>query len=136
MRYEVVPRPYVRMTQKSKHTDKAKRYHAWKQELQLLGLEVPNSGARIQFILPMPKSWSAGKRYAMDGKPHEQTPDIDNLLKGLLDAARYNVGDHNVWYIDRLSKVWGETGAIEITFKYADRAPASVLEGTRWGHAL
>src|SRR3712207_173149 len=41
---------------------------------------------RLTFLLPMPTSWSAKKRTEMEGKPHQQTPDLDNLIKGFTDA--------------------------------------------------
>ena len=34
----------------------------------------------------MPKSWSAKKKLAMRGKPHRQKPDIDNLVKAVIDS--------------------------------------------------
>lgn len=44
----------------------------------------------ITFYLQMPKSWSAKKMNALDGAPHRQKPDIDNLLKGFMDALLEN----------------------------------------------
>ncbi|MCR4339433.1 MAG: RusA family crossover junction endodeoxyribonuclease, partial [Gemmatimonadaceae bacterium] len=38
-----------------------------------------------EFRLPMPPSWSNKKRLAMIGQPHAQKPDIDNLLKAVLE---------------------------------------------------
>ena len=43
----------------------------------------------------MPKSWSLKKKKAMNGKPHRQTADIDNLLKALIDAPREVLVDNN-----------------------------------------
>lgn len=45
----------------------------------------------------------------MDGKPHQQTPDKDNLEKALLDAVYDN--DCRVWD-GRVSKIWGREGKI------------------------
>ncbi len=72
---------------------------------------VPESGAHITFVLPMPPSWSKKKRDAMDGQPHQQKPDLDNLKKSLLDALFED--DSHIWDA-RTSKVWGETGMIII----------------------
>lgn len=51
------------------------------------------------------------KRAAMDGQPHQQKPDLDNLTKSLLDALFED--DSHIWDA-RTSKVWGETGMIII----------------------
>lgn len=47
----------------------------------------------------------------MNGKPHQQKPDKDNLEKALLDAIFED--DCRIWD-GRVSKVWGETGKIII----------------------
>lgn len=60
----------------------------------------------------MPPSWSDKKRSAMNGKPHQQKPDKDNLEKALLDAIFDD--DSRVWD-GRVTKVWGEVGQIKIT---------------------
>jgi len=69
----------------------------------------------------MPKSWSLKKKKAMNGKPHRQTADIDNLLKALIDALLSE--DKQVWDV-HASKRWGETGQIRIythtEFDWAD----------------
>lgn len=40
----------------------------------------------LQFIMPMPKSWSAKKRLLMDNMPHQQRPDADNMIKSVQDS--------------------------------------------------
>ncbi|WP_336242107.1 RusA family crossover junction endodeoxyribonuclease [Enterobacter cloacae] len=50
-------------------------------------------------------------RMAMDGQPHQQKPDLDNLKKSLLDALFED--DSHIWDA-RTSKVWGEIGMIII----------------------
>lgn len=47
----------------------------------------------------------------MDGKPHQQKPDKDNLEKALLDAIFDD--DSRIWD-GRVSKVWGATGMIRV----------------------
>jgi Holliday junction resolvase RusA-like endonuclease len=47
---------------------------------------LPESGAHITFVMPMPPSWSKKKREQHDGKPHQSKPDCDNMLKALMDA--------------------------------------------------
>ena len=47
----------------------------------------------------------------MDGEPHKQTPDVDNLCKALLDAIYKN--DSAVADI-RITKIWGRAGMIAV----------------------
>ena len=47
----------------------------------------------------------------MDGRPHQQKPDVDNLLKALMDALFDD--DCKVWSV-AVSKVWGESGKITV----------------------
>ena len=47
----------------------------------------------------------------MKGKPHQQKPDFDNLIKALSDAIHKE--DSGIWDC-RVTKVWAEEGAIEI----------------------
>ena len=114
MHYPVTPRPYHRMTQKSRFTEAAQRYYAWKEELQIRGFNIPDDGAVLVFHMPMPKSWSKRKKADMCGAGHQQRPDLDNLIKAACDAARYATGgDHTIWNIQAW-KVWSENGAIEV----------------------
>lgn len=62
--------------------------------------------------MPMPKSWSAKKRELMDGMPHQQRPDVDNILKSLMDAL---CEDDSYIYDVRATKRWGQTGRIVLT---------------------
>ena len=72
--------------------------------------ELPDSFA-VEFVIPMPKSWSTRQKSLMNGKPHKQTPDLSNLLKSLEDALRKE--DKEIWDV-HASKRWGETGLIRI----------------------
>ena len=47
----------------------------------------------------------------MDGQPHQQTPDIDNLEKGIMDALFEE--DKKVHRV-LASKVWGKVGSVTI----------------------
>jgi len=113
MKYPITPMGKPRMTRsdKWKKRDCVLRYRAYKDEIRLRGVSVPEASAHITFVIPMPASWSKKKRQSMNGMPHRQRPDIDNLHKGLLDALfteDCQVWDH--W----ITKVWGEQGAIII----------------------
>lgn len=113
MIYPIDPMPKPRMTRadKWKQRPAVMKYRAYKDEIRLRGVSVPEASAHITFVIPMPASWSKKKRQNMNGMPHQQRPDIDNLHKGLLDALfteDCQVWDH--W----ITKVWGEQGAILI----------------------
>ena len=109
--YDITPVPKPRMTRRDMWQKRpaVQRYWAFKDQVKALGLTVPVSGADVVFVMPMPRSWSKKKRAKMDGQPHQQTPDIDNLLKALLDAifecdaTVYDIGIH---------KRWGERGKV------------------------
>lgn len=88
------------------------RYRAFADEARLLKMEVKN-GSSIVFILPMPKSWSEKKKEQMNNEPHLQRPDLDNLLKALLDALMKE--DSVIWKLGMLEKRWGDIGLITIS---------------------
>lgn len=114
IRYEITPVPKPRMTQRDKWQKRPTvlRYRAFCDECRSRGVLVPESGAHIVFNMPMPASWSKKKKAEMIGRPHQQRPDVDNLGKAIFDAVLPD--DSGVWDI-RMTKVWAETGSIEIT---------------------
>jgi Holliday junction resolvase RusA-like endonuclease len=59
----------------------------------------------------MPASWSQKKRDRLCGQPHQSKPDIDNLIKGFMDALLKD--DARIWEV-RASKVWDVSGGIEV----------------------
>lgn len=69
------------------------------------------SGLHLYFLIPMPPSWSKKKRRDYHYFPHQQTPDIDNLVKAFLDAVMAE--DKEVWDI-RATKIWADQGGIII----------------------
>ena len=87
------------------------RYFAFRDEVKRHNVQMPDCGAHVTFIIPMPESWSRKKKEAMNQRPHQQRGDIDNIVKALLDSVFDD--DCAVWDI-RATKVWGYTGAIEI----------------------
>ena len=114
MIYYITPCPKPRQTQRDKWQKRPAvlRYRAFADEvrLKIKGLNLEN--ADIVFWLPMPKSWSQVKKDMMEGEPHRQTPDIDNLFKALADALYGN--DSHVASM-KASKKWAVKGAIGIT---------------------
>jgi len=86
------------------------RYRAFADELRLRLGAIDLNGYTLTFGLPMPKSWTKKKKAQMLGKPHTQKPDIDNLLKALLDAVYAD--DSCVHTLSGVKKVWTDTGFI------------------------
>lgn len=111
--YLITPMGKPRMTRSDKWKQRPEvlRYRAFKDEVRLNKVSLPESGYHITFVIPMPQSWSKKKKAEMNGKPHQQKPDKDNLEKALLDAIFED--DCRIWD-GRVSKVWGETGKIII----------------------
>lgn len=112
-RYDIQPVPKPRMTQRDKWAKRPAvlRYRAFADEVRLKGVTIPENGARITFILPMPESWKKKEKLEMDGRPHRQRPDFDNLGKALADAVYGD--DKHLWNV-HIVKLWGRSGAIEI----------------------
>lgn len=112
--YRIDPVGKPRMTQRDKWKKRpcVLKYHAFKDACRAHGVTLPADGdITVAFVIPMPKGWSNPKRIKHLGKPHQQKPDIDNLVKALLDAVLKE--DSHVWKISAM-KVWGEVGRIEI----------------------
>jgi Holliday junction resolvase RusA-like endonuclease len=120
VRIPVTPIGKPRMTRQDRWTDKhagkgrpaVLGYFAFQDEL-LMRLPHFQLGQRlsITFYLPMPKSWSQKKRLATIGQPHDQKPDIDNLVKGFMDT--FAAEDKHVAIL-HAEKYWAEKGAITI----------------------
>lgn len=109
--YDITPIAKPRMTQRDKWAQRpcVMKYRAYCDEVRAKGIEIPESGSHVTFILPMPKSWSKKKRSELAGKEHRQRPDWDNLAKALMDAVLKE--DSGVWDI-RVTKLWGDRGQI------------------------
>ena len=124
-RYAITPAPKPRMTQADKWKKRAcvMRYRGFCDQVRALGVMLPESGADVCFVLPMPRSWSKKKRADMAGKPHTHKPDLSNLLKALEDAVYTD--DARIWHYSTISKVWGVDGAIEIREQPAPKASSS-----------
>lgn len=94
MRIDIVPMGAVRMTQRGKwNNPNALRYLNYKQEIAYRlhqSFYTPRTDAvsiKVTFYMPIPQSWSKRKRSASDGMPCMVKPDIDNMIKGVFDAA-------------------------------------------------
>jgi len=89
-------------------------YFAFKDKLVLLAKKskfiLPDK-FRVEFLIRMPNSWSDKKKKEMIGKPHQQKPDLDNLVKSIMDCLRKS--DASVYHIN-MSKTWWNEGKIII----------------------
>jgi Holliday junction resolvase RusA-like endonuclease len=127
--YLIIPVAKPRMTRADKWEKRTcvMKYRDFCDDVRDSGLTLPPAGYHIVFILPMPRSWRPKKKKSMDGQPHQQTPDKDNLEKALLDALFQN--DAHIWD-GRVTKLWGYSGKI-IVWKNnagADEAWKVILE--------
>ncbi|HDL1113754.1 TPA: RusA family crossover junction endodeoxyribonuclease [Mannheimia haemolytica] len=104
-------KPRMTRADKWKKRDCVLRYRAFKDEVRLYNVSLPESGYHLIFVMPMPQSWSKKKKAEMNGKPHQQKPDKDNLEKALLDALFED--DCRIWD-GRVTKIWGEMGKIVV----------------------
>ncbi|MGM8949042.1 RusA family crossover junction endodeoxyribonuclease [Enterobacter asburiae] len=111
--YDVTPIGKPRMTRADKWKTRpaVMHYRAFCDEARLRKIYLPESGAHITFVMPMPPSWSKKRREQFNGKPHQSKPDCDNMLKALMDALFDD--DARVWDC-RITKLWGEKGQIII----------------------
>jgi len=121
-----VAAPRMSQRDKWKPSKAASKYFAFRDNLcylaYLQGLYgLPDTIDAIQFEIPMPVSWSNRKKEEMNSSLHQQTPDLDNLLKALLDTLCPT--DQHVCSIGKLSKVWGETGSIKISLNGEGSSP-------------
>ena len=90
----IVPVAKPRMTQSDKWKKRpaTEKYWKYKDDLKLLCFLCrwqPKDDLDVKFVLPMPNSWSERKKKKMDGQPHKQRPDLDNLIKGFKDAYNF-----------------------------------------------
>ena len=87
-----------RMTQRDKWQQRPSvvRYRAFADRLRaalgMTGKLTLLKPARLHVVcdFPMPASWSEKKRKELNGMPHTQKPDINNVLKGIEDALVEN----------------------------------------------
>ena len=112
MKYDIIPVPKPRMTRSDKWKQRAcvMRYWAFKDKVLEAGIKLGDT-VDVMFYVPMPKSWPKKKKLEMNGKPHQQKPDIDNYLKALLDAV---LKDDSHVYRTVAEKQWAESGGMEI----------------------
>jgi len=101
--FDIIPMGAVRQT----HADKWKnrpevvRYRNFKTTLQVQAKQMQFICAEtisVIFCVPMPISWSEKKRNELNKMPCKTRPDIDNYVKGFMDALL--IEDGFVWQIN------------------------------------
>lgn len=116
--FDIDPQPAPRLVRSDKWKKRpvAVRYFKYKESLQWLAkahsFKIPEE-LEVTFHIPVPQSWTPKKKLELTGKPHKQTPDLDNLLKALQDSLLGN--DSHIWKYRNVQKLWAERGSIEIT---------------------
>ena len=107
---EPVAKPRMTRSDKWKRRPCVTRYRAYKDELR--DLRAP-SGTQLALVfrLTMPASWPRAKRDKHRGQPHQAKPDVDNLVKGYLDAVLAD--DSTVWRVTA-EKRWADAGSITV----------------------
>ncbi len=112
MIYNITPVPKPRMTQSDKWKKRkcVVQYWQYKDKLKESGMSLTNDD-RVIFYVPMPDSYSKKKKALLDGQPHQQKPDVDNMIKGILDCLFKD--DSHIWRV-YAEKRWAYEGAIEI----------------------
>ena len=103
---EVMGKPRMTRADAWKKRPVVLRYWRYKDELRRQAKQlkyIPGYELNVSFFIPCPKSWSKKKVAEMAGKPHQQKPDIDNILKGFMDCLLDE--DKKVWNITA-NKYW------------------------------
>ena len=116
-----VAKPRMTRSDKWKNRECVMRYRAFSDQInsersfiEKMVEDVFTSGAlNITFTIPVPKSWSKKKQMMMCGKRHTQKPDLDNLVKAVMDSV-FPDSDSFIHEI-HAKKFWGSSGSIEVS---------------------
>ena len=106
-----IPKPRMTRSDKWKKRPCVVKYWEFKESLEKFYLRHENGQIAITFNIPVPKSWSNKKKFEMIGQPHQQKPDIDNLVKAYMDAVLPE--DEHIYQIFA-DKYWSKNGSIEV----------------------
>lgn len=105
--YKVKPQPVVKVHAGNKYSKPVKRYYRYRSELEALDITVA-PGDSIVFLIPSSKSWSKKEKEEKLYQRHEYKPDLDNLIKPILDASHKE--DSFIWQLGVTMKVWSPEG--------------------------
>jgi Holliday junction resolvase RusA-like endonuclease len=111
--YPITPMAAPRLTNRDRWKKRpvVLEYFAFRDEVAARRVSLPIP-SKIIFWMPIPPSWSKKKQRDADSAPHEQTPDIDNLLKALMEAV-FRDKDAIVWSVWP-EKRWSSKPGIEV----------------------
>jgi Holliday junction resolvase RusA-like endonuclease len=118
-RLNIDPHPAPRMVGRYP-TKRTERYKEFRKELlmraRLADLRDLPPAIGFTFEIKMPKSWSQAKKNRMRGQIHQQKPDLDNLIKAVLDSFTYgrHLDDSYVGTFLFAQKIWADKGRIVI----------------------
>ena len=96
--------------------------------INLCGLAMPSRcepvKANVSIGIPMPASWSGRRKRREQRTTHTQRPDIDNLVKVILDGCKGVVftDDTQVFHVE-VTKRWaseGQLGYILVAFEWGE----------------
>lgn len=111
---QIVPKPRMTRADRWKKRPCVVNYFNFKDRIRQQAERqnfTPGGSLVISFYLPMPESWSKKKKERMENQPHRVRPDIDNLIKSLLDALLKD--DKHIWNV-RAWKWWSYLPRIEV----------------------
>lgn len=110
--YPISPIPAPRMTRSDKWKKRpcVLRFFAFRDEVRARKVGI-TAASKVIFNIEMPASWSKQRRVEWDGLPHMNKPDIDNLIKALLDSVFED--DAHIWAVSA-EKRWAITPSIVV----------------------
>lgn len=110
---KAVPKPRQTKSDKWKQRPSVVAYRAFADGLRRQCGDVPSdvTELEVKFFIKMPDSWSQKKRNEHEGRGHRQTPDIDNLLKAVMDALFLR--DAHIYKVSAI-KMWATYDKISI----------------------
>ncbi len=118
-----VAKPRQTQSDKWKKRDSVVRYRNFADNLRFGCMQkkyVPSNPLSIEFRIAMPKSWSKKKKDKYRGQPHQQKPDLDNLIKAFKDALL--IDDSGIHTYGQMKKTWDDQGQIWVELTREQRA--------------
>ncbi len=112
LKIKAVPKPRMTRADTWKKRPCVVNYWAYKDELndKLKSIDIElKDELFVEFYIKMPKSWSKKKKAEYLGERHQQKPDVDNLIKGVMDALfKEDSHVHTIY----AKKTWAEESSI------------------------
>lgn len=117
--YPITPTAAPRQVKKDawRPSPAVERYRTFRDDVGWRKVQLPVGFFHVVFFMPMPKSWSETRKARFAFRPHERTPDKDNLEKALVDAVYRGRSDAHVWH-SASTKLWSFEAAILISDRF------------------